>query len=64
MSTAKTSHGCLAEDYASVLADVLHRWAEGERRHFEVYPSELTEADKLRMDVADSFVNAVIGDAS
>ena len=59
MSTAKTSHGCIAEDFASVLVDILQQWSERERRYFSAHPSEQTDIDRLRLDVADSFCAAV-----
>jgi hypothetical protein len=58
-STAKTAHGCLAEDYAPVLADVLRRWSEREWAYFRAHLGEMTDEDRLRLDVADSFCQTV-----
>ena len=56
MSTAKTSIGCLAEDYAMELALICADWLDAERSYYARHPKELDEFAQRHIDVADSFI--------
>lgn len=56
MSTARTTIGCLAEDYTEEIAWILHEWARTTRAKYLAEGWTVDPVMQRRLDIADSFV--------